>query len=332
MARTCSAIALTLIILMLIAVAACSQKNDTFVLPTRLVLTTPTETATASATATETPIPTATATTTPAPPTGTFTPRFTPSNTFSPTPTPSDTPPATPTLTAAPTLQAQLFGILSSYIDQNTIVRRIADLENFDTRHTNSMRNNGVEGIDAARLYLSALWTGQAATCAASASFYEDAFTITYRDVSSIQSNLVLEVRGTQPGNGVIIVGAHYDTISKDERLNPYGFQPGADDNASGVSATMELARLYCLQPRQKTVVFVLFAAEEIRIGDIAGRQGSRQFVNRFIGSRGWHVDAMINLDTIGSATDTRGELVSNIARLYSAGPNDSPSRQLARR
>src|SRR5690606_26538935 len=124
-------------------------------------------------------------------------------------------------------------------------------------------------------------WSGQAATCAAPAMFYEDPFTITYQNVSSIQSNLVLEVRGTSADAGVIVVGAHYDTISKDARLNPYGFQPGADDNASGVSATMELARIYCLQPRQKTVVFVLFAAEEIRIGEFEGRQGSREFINR---------------------------------------------------
>ena len=186
-------------------------------------------------------------------------------------------------------------------------------------------------GIDTARNYLIQRLSAQAATCASEARVRQHEFNVTYRNITSFQSNLVMEVTGTSGSRDVIVVGAHYDTISKTPELNPYGSQPGANDNGSGVAATLELARLICLQPRQMTVVFVLFAAEEIRPEGDIGRVGSRNFVARFLPNSGWRVRAMLNLDTIGSATDTRGALVGDLSRVYSSGPQDGVSRQLAR-
>jgi hypothetical protein len=211
------------------------------------------------------------------------------------------------------------------------MVQTIADMQNFTSRHSISGICDGLTGIDTARNYLIQRLSAQAATCAGDAEVRQHEFSVTYRNVNSFQANLVLEVAGTSGSREVIIVGAHYDTISKMPELNPYGSQPGANDNASGVAATLELARLICLQPRQRSFVFVLFAAEEIVPEGQTGRVGSRQFVSGFLPNSGWTVRAMLNLDTIGSATDTQGALVTDLSRVYSAGPADSPSRQLAR-
>lgn len=66
--------------------------------------------------------------------------------------------------------------------------------------------------------------------------------------------NIEAEVKGTSTGDGIIVVGAHYDTA--------WG-TPGADDNASGVAGLLELSRLTSEKPLPLTVRFVAFALEE---------------------------------------------------------------------
>lgn len=60
------------------------------------------------------------------------------------------------------------------------------------------------------------------------------------------------------PGVGnlaaVVVIGAHYDTA---------GGLPGANDNGSGVAATLELAREFARQPQQRTIRWLFFANEE---------------------------------------------------------------------
>ncbi len=64
-------------------------------------------------------------------------------------------------------------------------------------------------------------------------------------------ANLITERAGSKP---ILVVGAHYDTID---------FTPGADDNASGCAALLELARMLAKDEDGPTVRLVLFANEE---------------------------------------------------------------------
>jgi hypothetical protein len=220
---------------------------------------------------------------------------------------------------------------LAAQLDQAAVIQTISDMENFGNRFTNSTSEDGRTGIGAARDYLRDRLNALANNCNRPANFYEDSFPVTYQLLNSVQSNLVLEVVGSESGKNVVVIGAHYDTMSKLDRASAdFAKQPGADDNGSGVAAVLELARLMCLAPRAQSFVFVLFAAEEIRTETQNGRVGSTQFVSNFIPRFGWRVEFMLNLDTIGSATDENGRKV-NLARIYSASPVDSRSRQLAR-
>lgn len=75
-----------------------------------------------------------------------------------------------------------------------------------------------------------------------------------YRAQGNIYKNLIAEVKGSESPERVILVGAHYDTVTG---------TPGADDNASGIAGLLELARLLRKNSFQKTVQFVAFALEE---------------------------------------------------------------------
>ncbi len=69
-------------------------------------------------------------------------------------------------------------------------------------------------------------------------------------------SNIVGEIKGSGLPDEVIVVGAHYDSA-------PIGVCPGADDNASGVAATLALARKFAQSPSKRTLRFIAFANEE---------------------------------------------------------------------
>jgi hypothetical protein len=76
--------------------------------------------------------------------------------------------------------------------------------------------------------------------------------------------NLVAERPGTDPAAGVVVLGAHYDTVVR---------SPGADDNATGLAAVLEAARIFQGLETRRTLRLVLFDLEE------AGLWGSQAFV-----------------------------------------------------
>ncbi len=80
-------------------------------------------------------------------------------------------------------------------------------------------------------------------------------------------------------------------------------------------------------QPQRATLIFVAFTAEE------TGRQGSLAFVENYLQAHTPPIAlrGMLNLDMLGSMRDANGRTDSRTLRLFSAAPNDSPSRQLAR-
>lgn len=68
-------------------------------------------------------------------------------------------------------------------------------------------------------------------------------------------ANLVVERRGTTRAEEIVIVGAHYDSAEE---------TPGANDNGTGVAATLALARAFADRQPTRTLRFVLFANEEM--------------------------------------------------------------------
>ena len=112
-------------------------------------------------------------------------------------------------------------------------------------------------------------------------------------------------------GKGYVVVGAHYDHLGVDTTLVGDQCYNGADDNASGVSAVLQLARAIKkskIQP-ERTIIFALWDGEE------KGFLGSRFFVKRtpFLSE----ISAYMNFDMVGRAATGN---FCNLSYIYSAG------------
>ena len=114
-----------------------------------------------------------------------------------------------------------------------------------------------------------------------------------------------LNIGGIIPGQDpekkkeFLVLGAHYDHLGKDEKRG--GYYSGADDNASGVSALLEIVRSLAEKKTEfrRSLVFIFFGGEEW------GAWGSGQFVrNPFVPLS--QIKAMFSIDSIGGRTNER--------------------------
>ena len=133
----------------------------------------------------------------------------------------------------------------------------------------------------------------------AAADFIEDSFTRAglhpRRDSYELRGqtchNIETEIPGARPE--IILIGAHYDSV--------FG-SPGANDNGSGVAATLALARRFAGRKTEHTLRFVAFVNEEPPYF-LSGEMGSLVYAGR-CKARGDKISAMISLETIGYFSD----------------------------
>jgi len=133
----------------------------------------------------------------------------------------------------------------------------------------------------------------------AAADFIEDSFSRaglrTRRDSYEMGGqtchNIEAEIPGAHPE--IILVGAHYDSV--------FG-SPGANDNGTGVAATLALARKFASAKPKHTLRFVAFVNEEPPYF-LSGEMGSLVYARR-CKERGDNIPAMISLETIGYFSD----------------------------
>jgi hypothetical protein len=123
--------------------------------------------------------------------------------------------------------------------------------------------------------------------------------------------NLEVELRGTG-SDEIIVIGGHYDTV--------HG-SPGANDNGSGVAATLALARRFAATPCTRTIRFVAFVNEEP--GHFQTElMGSWVYASR-CKERGDKIVAMMSLETIGYYSDERGSQKYPLPLLNFIYPNE---------
>lgn len=119
--------------------------------------------------------------------------------------------------------------------------------------------------------------------------------------------NVVATLEGTGSTGEMSVIGAHYDNILREG--DPFYITPGANDNASGVAAMLEIARVL---KREKyvpssNIEFVAFGAEEL------GLHGSSYYAST-LAATGKVVKVMLNNDMIAyEPSDTRSDWLVNI-------------------
>jgi hypothetical protein len=162
-------------------------------------------------------------------------------------------------------------------------------------------REGGTRGGRAAANYLAGQFgkfglrpAGAAGTAAPQDGGFFQSFAPNLRNVLAMRE-------GSDPKlkEQVVVVGAHYDHVGRGNTHNSRGpvgaIHPGADDNASGTSALLELAQAFALLPEapRRSILFVAFDGEE------QGLLGSKHFAAHPTVPLS-RVAAMLNIDMVG--------------------------------
>ncbi|MCX6565145.1 MAG: M20/M25/M40 family metallo-hydrolase [Candidatus Aminicenantes bacterium] len=160
----------------------------------------------------------------------------------------------------------------------------IQSLQNFKSRYTSTGT------CQSAGTYLYNRFIQMGLSCS-----YEP-FTFSRSSIST--RNVIARLPGKKYPGQVVIVCAHYDSISD----RPVLLAPGADDNASGTAAVLEIARVLAGKSFEYTVKFICFSAEEW------GLYGSENYARR-AKNRGEKIVGVINMDMVSYTDATRKKL-----------------------
>lgn len=137
----------------------------------------------------------------------------------------------------------------------------------------------------------------------------------------------VVQVVGVLPGKSDrrIVIGGHFDTINMvDKEHGLESKAPGANDDASGVALTLEVARALAAKQWENTLVFVAFSGEE------QGLLGSKALAER-AKQENWKIDAVLSNDMVGNSANLLGDKNARELRVFSEESEHHQSRELAR-
>src|SRR5690606_27871316 len=117
-------------------------------------------------------------------------------------------------------------------------------------------------------------------------------------------ANVIARIPGTENPELVYVVSSHFDSVRDG---------PGADDNSSGTTALLEVARVLASRPQPATIELAFFTGEE------AGLLGRRGYVRR-AGADGKRIVGALNNDMVGYKNDQR---MDNTIRYSNDGLRD---------
>jgi hypothetical protein len=227
-------------------------------------------------------------------------------------------------------------------------------LVSFGTRATLSVNNpdaaTSAQGIVAARTWIKAEFERISAECNGCLEVKTDTFIEQSKgprdritQPTEIQ-NVYAILKGTDPvqAKRIYLVTGHYDSRNTDI-LNSTAPAPGANDDGSGTTVSVECARVLSKHKFPATIIFLTVAGEE------QGLNGSTHFA-KMAKEQGWQLEGVLNNDIVGgNRTPGDTEQNDNWVRVFSegipaaatdadlrriravGGESDSSSRQLAR-
>ncbi|HYE74950.1 MAG TPA: M20/M25/M40 family metallo-hydrolase, partial [Blastocatellia bacterium] len=235
-----------------------------------------------------------------------------------------------------------------SEISAANIEASIRKLVSFGTRHTLSDTKSETRGIGAARRWIKSEFERYSRESGGRLQVSEDAFI--QQPVQRVPQptkliNIVATLPGTQAESRdrIYVVSGHYDSCVCTQSLTDATTDaPGANDDASGTAAVMEMARVMSKYEFDATIVFMTVPGEE------QGLLGAAHWAEE-AKKNGLNIAAMFTNDIIGNTSGGNGVHNNQRVRVFSegvssaeseaeararqsvGGENDSPSRQLAR-
>ena len=239
---------------------------------------------------------------------------------------------------------------ISAYVklvSKDSLKANVEKLVSFGTRHTMSSTTDDRKGIGAARNWVLSKFRNYAQNAGGRMEVFlqnEDLEPDGKRiNKATNLGNAIAILKGTDPTDKrIIIISGHLDSRVSDV-LNATDFAPGANDDASGVAAVIEAARVLSKSKFPISILFVAVSGEE------QGLLGAKMLADKAKEDQ-WIIEAVLNNDMIGnngfdapknekipklrvfseglSAFDTE----INAAKIRNLGlENDGNARQLAR-
>jgi hypothetical protein len=222
----------------------------------------------------------------------------------------------------------------------------VTRMVSFGTRNTLSTQTDPKRGIGAARNWVLSRFNEFAKSSNGRLTAFIDTVTIPVQrriDVPILLGNVVATLKGTDPADDrIFIISGHLDNMRTDV-MDRTGDAPGANDDASGVAAVMECARIMSKRSFPATIVFVAVSGEE------QGLLGA-EFMSEKAKKQNWNIEAVLNNDIMGSNNSNETNIINNTRiRVFSEAfsiqdtgrtsltirslglENDGKARQLAR-
>ncbi len=203
-------------------------------------------------------------------------------------------------------------------VSDKNIEANVRKLVTFQTRHSLSDTLSTTTGIGAARNWIRSEMARYSKESGNRLKAEFDVFTQPADGrrvaVPTIMKNVLGILPGTDPlDDRVFIVSGHYDSRATDVNDSKV-FAPGANDDASGTSAVMEMARVMSKHKFNCTIIFVAMVAEE------QGLYGAVNLAKRAKESK-WNVAGMITNDIVGNTYGMETGLKdNNSVRIFSEG------------
>ena len=249
---------------------------------------------------------------------------------------------AATSLPAVPREQPSLHA-LADAPSQVELRMTITRLVSFGTRHTLSDTTSDTRGIGAARRWVKSRFEAISKDCGGciEVATPSQMFTGKRAPKPTEVMDVVAIKRGSTDPDRVIMITGHLDSRVSDV-MNATSDAPGANDDASGVAALIEAARLLSTQDNRATLVFAALSGEE------QGLYGGKVLADYAV-AHGWKVEAELNNDIVGNSHGQNGVIDNTTVRVFSEGTKtnesqaqadyrryhggevDSPSRNLAR-
>lgn len=232
-------------------------------------------------------------------------------------------------------------------ISPDSLRSYIQTMVNFGTRNTLSTQTEKKRGIGASRLYVLQKFNEFAAQSNGRLTAIIDTTTLQPDkrrvDTTLLLGNVLATLKGTDPtDNRIFVISGHLDNM-RTNVMDRTGDAPGANDDASGVAAVMECARIMSKRNFGATIIFMAVSGEE------QGLLGSTYMATK-ARKENLNIEAVLNNDIMGSNNSNETNNINNTqVRVFSEGlpayeldknaknirqlglENDGKSRQLAR-
>lgn len=216
--------------------------------------------------------------------------------------------------TPTPAAEHPLLHQLAAEVRPERMRADIQTMVDFGTRHTLSETRSETRGIGAARRWVQREFEAVSRDCGGCLTVVTPSDTVTGRRVPTPTEvvDVVAIQRGTGDPNRVIIISGHLDSRVTDV-MNFTDDAPGANDDASGVAAVLEAARILSKHRFDATLVFAALSGEE------QGLLGGKILAD-YARAQGWRVEANLNNDIVGNSEGQSGVRDTTRVRVFSEG------------